>query len=193
MHPVEIRHSLSPLQDILNIRMFERAIDRITFIHINGIIATARFDEEFNYTCPSIWDIKPKDDSSYLAILAALYLEPLQVSFDSKVISVTSDKDHTTTVTVVTGTGMNTGDIVPVNGVGDDTPQGAGDVPLVTDPVDSTVKDNHTSVDETPVVISSDDNVDYTGGPGLTKEQVDKSCTSGFRPGTSKAPSTVAS
>ncbi len=66
-------------------------------------------------------------------------------------------------------------------------------MPLVADPVDSTVKDDNTSVDDTPVVISSDDNVDYMGGPGLTKEQVDKSCTSGFQPGTSKVPSTVAS
>ncbi len=31
------------------------------------------------------------------------------------------------------------------------------------------------------------------GVPCLTKEQVDKSCTSGFQPGTSKAPRTVAS
>ncbi len=32
MHPIEIRHSLSALQDILNTRMFERAIDHITFV-----------------------------------------------------------------------------------------------------------------------------------------------------------------
>ncbi len=130
----------------------------------------ARFDEEFNSTCPSIWYIKPKDDSSYLAVLAALDLEPLQVPFDSKAIPVTSDKEHTTTITVVTSTGINTADIVPSNSEGVDTPQVTDDMPLVTDLVDSTIKDDHIFVDDTPVVISKDDNVDYTGGTGLTKE-----------------------
>ncbi len=68
-----------------------------------------------------------------------------------------------------------------------------GDVPLVMDPVYSTFKDVDTSVDDKPLLISSDENVDYTGAPVLTKAQVDKSCTNGFPSGTSKDPSTVAS
>ncbi len=96
--------------------------------------------------------------------MAALDLEPLQVPFDSKVIPVTSNKEHTTTINLVTGMGNNTGDIVPGNGEGVETPQVAGDVPLVRDRVNSTVKDDHTSVDDKPLVISADENVDHTGG-----------------------------
>ncbi len=193
VHPIEIRHSLLALQDILNARMFERALDHITFVHINGLIATAKFDQEFNSTCPSIWDVTLKDDSSYFAIWAALDFDPLQVPFDSKVIPVMYDKEHTTTITLVTGRGNNTGDIVPSYGEGVETLQVADNVPLVTEPVDSTIKDHHTSVDDKHLVISLDGNMDYTDGHGLTKEQVDKSCTSGFPSGTSKAPNTVAS
>ncbi len=79
MHPIEIRHSLLALPYIHNASMFGRVIDHITFVHINELTAMAKFDKEFNATCPSMWDVKPKDDSSYLAILAALDLEPLQV------------------------------------------------------------------------------------------------------------------
>ncbi len=120
-------------------------------------------------------------------------LEPLEVPFDSKVIPIMSDKELPTTVTLVTSAGNNTGDIVSGNSEGVDTRQVAGDVSLVADPVDSTVKDDHTSYEDKPIVVSSDENVDYMGGPGLTKEQVDKSSTSGLRSGTSKAPSTLAS
>ncbi len=122
VYTVEIRHSLSALQDILNASIFERSIDHMTFVHINGLIAMGKFDEEFNSACPSIWDIYPKDDSSYLAILAALDLEPLKVPFDSKVIPVTSDKEHNTTITLVTGTGNSKGEMVPGNGEGIETP-----------------------------------------------------------------------
>ncbi len=98
-----------------------------------------------------------------------------------------SDREHPTTVTLVTSTCNNRGDIVPGNSEGVDTPQVVGDVPLITDSVDNTVNDDHTSVDDKPLVISSDENVDYMSGPGLTKEQLDKSCTSGLPSGTSKA------
>ncbi len=80
-----------------------------------------------NFAYPSIWDLSPNDDSNYLTILEALDLEPLQVPFDSKVVSITSDKEHPTTITLVTGTGNNTGDIVLDNGKGVETPQVVGD------------------------------------------------------------------
>ncbi len=129
VHPVEIRHSLSALQDILNARVFERFIDCKTYVQVNGLIASAKFDEDFNSTCPSIWDISPKDDNSYLAILAALGMEPLSVLFDSKVIPISSDKEHPTTVILVTGTGSKSGDVIPGNSEGIETPQVASWLP----------------------------------------------------------------
>ncbi len=74
------------MQGVLTARMVEKTIDRNTFMHIKGLIATAKYDEEFNSASPSIWDITPKDDSCYEAILAALGLEPLPLQYDAKVI-----------------------------------------------------------------------------------------------------------
>ncbi len=164
-HLIEIRHSLFALQDILNARMVKKSIDHCMFMHINGLIATAKYNEEFNSTGPSIWDITSRDVSSYEAILAVLGLEPLPIQYEAKVIPVSSDKEHTSTITLVVGTGSGSGDILPGNeDIG--IPQVAGDVP-------------------------SGDNVDYTDMPGLTKEQLDKSYTSGIQTSTLKAPSTV--
>ncbi len=64
--------------------------------------------------------------------------------------------------------------------------QVAGDVPLETLPEGSVISGIHPSD-----IANIDDNVDYTNMSGLTKEQVDKSCTSGIQTSTSKAPSTV--
>ncbi len=47
VYPIEIRHSLSALQDILNTRVYEKSIDHNTYIHVNGLIASAKFDQEF--------------------------------------------------------------------------------------------------------------------------------------------------
>ncbi len=94
--------------------MVEKSIDRSTFMHINGLIATAKYDEEFNSARPSIWDITPRDDSSYEAILSALGLEPSPIQYDAKVIPVSSDKEHPSTITIVVSTGSGSGDILPV-------------------------------------------------------------------------------
>ncbi len=63
------------MEDILIARMVEKEIDHNTFVHINELIAHAKYDEEFNSSCRYIWEI-PKDDSKYKAILSALGLEP---------------------------------------------------------------------------------------------------------------------
>ncbi len=86
VHQIEIRHSLLALQDILTARIVEKSIDRSTFMHINGQIATAKYNKEFNSAGLSIWDVNPRDDSSYEAILSALRLEPLPMQYNVKVI-----------------------------------------------------------------------------------------------------------
>ncbi len=186
VHQVEIRHSLLALQDNLTARMVKKSIDHSTFMHINGLIATAKYNKEFNSAGPSIWDVNPRDGSSYEAILSTLGLEPLPIQYDAKVIPVSSEKEHPSTVTLVVITGSGSGGILPGNSEDSNIPQVAGDMPLETVPERSADSDNHTSEN-----INIDDNVDYTDMPGLTKEQVDKSCTSGILTSTSKAPSTV--
>ncbi len=54
MHPIEIRHSLSALEDILNARVYEKSINCKIDVQVNGVIASAKFDQEFNSSCPSI-------------------------------------------------------------------------------------------------------------------------------------------
>ncbi len=72
-------------------------------------------------------------------------------------------------------------------------PQVSGDSSLDIGLEDMTLKEEHTSHDNNVIMVTSDDNVDVKDMPGLTKEQVDKSCTSDLPSGTSQAPSTVAS
>ncbi len=192
MRHTEIRLSLSALQGILITRMMEISIDRVTFMHINGLIANAKYDEEFNSTCPSIWEIL-KENDQYAAILSALRLEPLSLPYDSKVIPVSSDLEHPSTIILVTSMGSTPRDMVPGNDVVINTPQVAGDLSLDTGLEEMSLKDEQTSHRNDIVMVSSDDNVDVKDMPGLTKEQVDKSCNSGLPTSTSKAPSTVAS
>ncbi len=94
--------------------------------------------------------------------------------------------EHPSTVTLVVGKGSGSGDILPGNGEGINIPQVAADVPLETVPEGSVNSDTHPSD-----IVNIDDNVHYTDMPGLTKKQVDKSCTSGIQTSTSKASSTV--
>ncbi len=104
-----------PGHQVPTARMVEKSIDHCTFMHINGLIATAKYDKEFNSTGPSIWDVNPRDESSYEAILSLLGLETLPMQYDTKVIPVSSDKEHPSTVTLVVGTGSGSGGILPGN------------------------------------------------------------------------------
>ncbi len=83
------------------------------------------------------------------------------------------------------------GDVVPCNDVGNNTPHVAFDSSLDTDIEEMNLKEEQTSHSNNIVMTSPDDNVDVKDMSGLTKEQVDKSCTSGLPTSTSQAPSTV--
>ncbi len=162
--------------------MVEKSIDRATFMHINGLIAYAKYDEEFNSEYLSIWDVH-KDDSQYGAILSALELEPLTLPYDSKVVPVSSDLEHPSTITLVTGMGSMSGNVVPGNDVDINTPQVAGNSSLHMGLEEMNLKEEQTPHSNDVVMISSDDNVDVKDMPGLTKEQVDNSSTSGLTTG----------
>ncbi len=90
------------------------------------------------------------------------------------------------------GTSSVAVDIVPSNDEESNIPQVAGDVALDTDLRGMTLGEDRPSTDNDVVMKSSEVDVDTKDMPGLTKEQVDKSGTSGLPERTSQAPSTIA-
>ncbi len=183
-----MRFSLFALQEMFDARLSNRTISHDNYRYIMGLICDAKFDEEERATAESIWEI-PQDESCYAAILAALGHKPLTLPVGTGVIPVSYQAEQSNTTTLVAGKSSAAVDIVSGNVQETCIPQVAGDVSLDIDLKNMTLVGDKWSTDNDVITKSSNEDVDVKDMPGLTKEQVDKSCSSGIPECASQAPS----